>query len=49
MELLVVIARAHELWGMEIPAEVMGKAVTCSNAVGDKVWYDFCFGTKKVN
>ncbi len=38
LELLEVFARWHELWGLQVPSEVMGKAITCSDVVGDKGW-----------
>ncbi len=38
LELFEVVARWHVLWGLYVPLEVMGKAVTSLDAVGKKSW-----------
>ncbi len=48
LELLEVFARQHELWGLQVPLEVMGKAVTSVDVVEKKSWLYRHFRFQKV-
>ncbi len=49
LELLEVVARRHELWHLLISSEVIGKAVTGLDAVGDKNGWCQRFRYQKMN
>ena len=48
LELLEVFTRQHELWGLQVPLEVMGKAVASLDAIGNMGFLYFNFGSQEM-